>query len=42
LALSGRPEQRAEVAQAGIARFVCKGDPPESLLAALNEARWLA
>jgi len=37
--LSGRPEQRAEAVQAGIGCFVCKGDPPESLLAALSEAR---
>lgn len=39
LALSGRPEHGADVARAGIACFVCKGDPPESLLAALNDAR---
>ena len=39
LVLSGRPEQRDEVVRAGIARFVCKGDPPEALLAALSEAR---
>jgi DNA-binding NarL/FixJ family response regulator len=37
--LSCRPEQRAEAVRAGIARFVCKGDPPESLLAVLSEAR---
>jgi DNA-binding NarL/FixJ family response regulator len=40
--LSCRPEQRAEAVRAGIGRFVCKGDPPESLLAALaalSEAR---
>jgi len=39
LALSCRPEQRAEAALAGITRFVCKGDPPEGLLAALNDVR---
>jgi DNA-binding NarL/FixJ family response regulator len=39
VALSGRPEQRVEVSRAGIACFVCKGDPPESLLAALNDGR---
>ena len=39
--LSCRPEQRAEAVQAGIARFVCKGDPPESLLAVLSTARCL-
>jgi DNA-binding NarL/FixJ family response regulator len=39
--LSCRPEQRAEAVRAGIARFVCKGDPPESLLAALSQARYL-
>jgi DNA-binding NarL/FixJ family response regulator len=39
LALSGRPEQRPEVVQAGIECFVCKGDPPESLFAALSVAR---
>lgn len=37
--LSCRPEERAEAVRAGIARFVCKGDPPESLLAVLGQAR---
>ena len=37
--LSGRPEHCGEVGLAGITRFVCKGDPPESLLVALNETR---
>jgi DNA-binding NarL/FixJ family response regulator len=37
--LSGRPEHCGEVVQAGISGFVCKGDPPESLLAALSAAR---
>jgi DNA-binding NarL/FixJ family response regulator len=36
LALSGRPEQRDEALRAGVAAFVCKGDAPESLLAALR------
>jgi len=36
LALSGRPEQRAEALRAGVAAFVSKGDAPESLLAALR------
>ncbi len=39
MALSGRPEQRDDALRAGAVRFVCKGDPPESLLAALREVR---
>jgi DNA-binding NarL/FixJ family response regulator len=36
LALSGRPEQRDDALRAGVAGFVCKGDAPESLLAAVR------
>jgi DNA-binding NarL/FixJ family response regulator len=39
LALSGRPEQAAEAVEAGLSGFVSKGDPPDSLLAALSQAR---
>jgi DNA-binding NarL/FixJ family response regulator len=36
VALSSRPEARQAALQAGADRFVCKGDPPEWLLAALT------
>jgi DNA-binding NarL/FixJ family response regulator len=36
LALSGRPEHRAEALRAGARGFVCKGDAPDSLLSALH------
>jgi DNA-binding NarL/FixJ family response regulator len=36
IALSGRPEAGTHAAQAGVAGFVCKGDPPERLLAAVR------
>ncbi len=36
LALSGRPEHRCEALRAGARAFVCKGDAPEALLAALR------
>jgi DNA-binding NarL/FixJ family response regulator len=36
VALSSRPEARQTALQAGADRFVCKGDPPERLLAALT------
>lgn len=39
LALSGRPEERADALRAGVVGFVCKGDAPESLLAAVRELR---
>jgi DNA-binding NarL/FixJ family response regulator len=39
MALSGRPEEREDALRAGAVRFVCKGDPPESLLAALREVQ---
>ena len=35
VALSSRPEARQAALQAGADVFVCKGDPPEPLLAAL-------
>lgn len=36
IALSGRPEVRAEALAAGADEFVSKGDPPEQLLAAVR------
>ena len=39
VALSGRPEDREDAQRAGVVRFVCKGDPPESLLAVVRELR---
>jgi DNA-binding NarL/FixJ family response regulator len=36
IALSSRPEARQSALQAGADQFVCKGDPPEKLLAALD------
>lgn len=36
MALSSQPEARHPALQAGADRFVCKGDPPERLLAALD------
>ena len=36
VALSSRPEARQAALHAGADRFVCKGDPPEWLLAALD------
>ena len=41
VALSSRPEARQAALRAGADAFVCKGDPPERLLAALNNgAPW--
>jgi DNA-binding NarL/FixJ family response regulator len=39
VALSSRPEERAEALRAGAVNFVCKGDPPEALLQALRDLR---
>jgi hypothetical protein len=36
IAMSGRPEQRAEALRAGMDAFVCKGDAPEMLLGAMR------
>ena len=36
IALSGRPEVRREVLAAGADAFVCKSDPPDRLLSALE------
>ena len=36
VALSSRPEERQSALYAGADRFVCKGDPPEVVLAALQ------
>lgn len=39
VAMSSRPEARQPALRAGADRFVCKGDPPEAVLATLdNEA----
>ncbi len=37
LALSGRSEMRQAAVEAGVDAFVCKCDPPESLLAAIED-----
>jgi two-component system response regulator DesR len=37
IALSGRPEARRAALEAGADAFVSKGDPPEQLLAAVND-----
>jgi len=37
IALSGRPEARQAALAAGVDAFVSKGDPPERLLAAVND-----
>ena len=37
IALSGRPEARQAALDAGVDAFVSKGDPPERLLAAVND-----
>jgi len=37
IALSGRPEARQTALDAGVDAFVSKGDPPERLLAAVND-----
>ena len=37
IALSGRPEARHAALDAGVDAFVSKGDPPERLLAAVND-----
>jgi DNA-binding NarL/FixJ family response regulator len=37
IALSGRPEARRAALDAGADAFVSKGDPPEQLLAAVND-----
>jgi DNA-binding NarL/FixJ family response regulator len=39
VALSSQPEARHLALQAGADHFVCKGDPPERLLAALHPER---
>ena len=39
VALSSRPEARHSALHAGADYFVCKGDPPERLLAALRHER---
>lgn len=39
IVLSGRPEMRQPSLEAGANAFVCKGDPPETLLDALQLAR---
>jgi len=39
IALSGRPEARRAALVAGVDAFVSKGDPPERLLAAVNDCR---
>jgi DNA-binding NarL/FixJ family response regulator len=39
IAMSGRPEARESALEAGAEAFVSKGDPPETLLAALERCR---
>ena len=39
VALSSQPEARKPALYAGADAFVCKGDPPETLLAALHHER---
>ena len=39
IALSGKPEARRAAQAAGADAFVSKGDPPERLLAAVNDCR---
>jgi DNA-binding NarL/FixJ family response regulator len=39
VALSGRPEQREEALRSGAVSFVCKGDPPDTLLRVLRALR---
>jgi DNA-binding NarL/FixJ family response regulator len=39
IALSGRPEARRAALAAGVDAFVSKGDPPERLLAAVDDCR---
>ena len=39
IALSGRPEARQAALDAGVDAFISKGDPPERLLAAVNDCR---
>lgn len=39
IALSGRPKARRAALKAGADTFVSKGDPPEQLLAAVDECR---
>ena len=39
IALSGRPEARQAALDAGVDAFVSKGDPPERLLAAVDDCR---
>ena len=39
VALSGRPEARRAALEAGVDAFVSKGDPPERLLAAVDDCR---
>jgi DNA-binding NarL/FixJ family response regulator len=39
VALSGRPEAREPALQTGARAFVCKGDPPERLLAIIDDCR---
>jgi DNA-binding NarL/FixJ family response regulator len=42
IALSGRPEAASSALCAGCNAFVSKGDPPETLLAALDDARQIS
>ena len=37
VAMSSRPETRQVALEAGADAFVCKGDPPETLLAVLDD-----
>ena len=39
IALSGRPEARRAALEAGVNAFVSKGDPPERLLALVDDLR---
>jgi DNA-binding NarL/FixJ family response regulator len=39
IALSGQPEARREALRAGAGTFVSEGDPPERLLAAIDDCR---
>jgi DNA-binding NarL/FixJ family response regulator len=39
VALSGRPEARGPALETGASAFVSKGDPPEHLLAIINDCR---
>ena len=39
VALSGRPEERQVALDAGVDAFVSKADPPERLLATIDDCR---